>query len=344
MQMQKLISGLGIVIAASAAVATAQQNPANIPTDRQSSTTSPLYWGVDTIMENYLKQMTRYYNLTKEQEEYTRALMNKRVKQFLNDYEKDVRWLAAEMFDYQVRREMPPTEIAREWGSRGTPLLNAIRQQVFDGNEEWRKVLNEEQRRQHDRDLEQMRKEFDRLEEKFQRWSSGDIRATDFPGAVSAQPRTVRRSEDAWQYYVRWFIQQYDLDEGQKQTAYSVLREMREEAVKYREAHKDEYARLEAAEAHVAASGPKTDPDELKRLKDENAKMAERRRELDRPISVGMFNRLKTHLEGIPTSDQRQAREGKLSRLAAMARRPATQPEVVASQPAADATPRTPVP
>lgn len=330
-----LVLSLVVLGASSAGLAQSQQ-------PQQLGGSSPLYWGVDQIMDNYIKQMTRYYNLTPEQEEYTRGLMSKRVKQFLSDYEKDVRWLAAEMFDYQMKKEMPPAEIAKEWGTRGRPLLNAIRQEVMSGNQEWRKVLNEAQLKQHDRDLELMEEEFNKLTDRFERWSHGDVQPTDFPGAVSNQPRTVRRNEDAWQYYVRYFIQTYNLDEGQRQTAYSALRELQEEAKKYREAHKDRYAKLDAVEAQVAASGPKTDPEELKHLKEQNAKLAQQRRELDRPISEGMFNRLKNMLEAIPTSDQRLAREQKLAKLNSF--QPpaaATRPAVVApptTQPTADAS------
>ena len=43
---------------------------------------SPLHWTVDPIIDRYVQNMTRHYNLNKEQEQYTRMLMTRRVKQF----------------------------------------------------------------------------------------------------------------------------------------------------------------------------------------------------------------------------------------------------------------------
>ncbi len=332
------------------ALAQAQAPPNQRPKE-PAGAVSPLYWSVNTMMDGYIQQMTRYYNLTPEQQDYTRSLMNQRVKRFLGDYEKDVRWLAAEMFDYQMKREMPPAEIAKEWGTRAKPLLAAVKQEIFDGNNEWRKVLTDPQRKQHDRDLEQMRKEFDNFEQRFDRWSKGEVMPTDFPGTISNQPLTVRHSEDAWEYRVRIFIQDYNLDKGQQQTAYSVLRQLREEAKRYRDAHKDEFTKLETSENEAIHSPPKTNLEELKRSQDEARQRADRRKELQRPLAE-LFDRLKAKLDEIPTAEQRLARQQRDNKLSQLARPRTTQPAsatqpAVATQPsgatrpaaAADATP-----
>ena len=54
---------------------------------------SPLFWRTDWVLEAYIGQITRYYNLNKEQEEYTRKLLNQKVKSFLQENERDVRGL-----------------------------------------------------------------------------------------------------------------------------------------------------------------------------------------------------------------------------------------------------------
>jgi hypothetical protein len=304
---------------------------------RQQVTNSPLFWRVDWITEQYIQHMTRHYNLTKPQEDYTRELMNKRVKQFLNDHERDVRSLVAELYDYYAKREMPSPEIARELGTRAKPLLAAAREEIFDGNREWRKILNEEQQAKHDRDLQQMTQTFDTFEERIDRWSKGEVSPADFGARVNERPMTIRRNEDAWEFFVRNYIQMYNFDEGQRQTAYSILRELREEAARYREAHKAEFARLDAEDRALAASSPKDDPEELKRATEQTRLRTERRMELDRPISVDMFNQLRARLEQIPTADQREDRDRRMARLNALGRRPVpmtgTQP--AATQPAA---------
>ena len=317
------------------ALSTAQAPaPANNNAQQQNAApNSPLYWSVETILNTYVQQMTQYYHLTPAQQEYTKDLLAQRVKRFLHDYEKDVRWLAAEMWDYQLKREMPPAEIAKEWGLRAKPLMSAIRQEIIDGNMKWREILTDEQLKQHDRDLQLMNKQFDEWERKLDRWSKGDVQAADFPGTLSQSPRTVRRSEDAWEYYVRNFVTMYNLDEGQRQTAYSILRTLREEAARYRDAHKEEYARIDAGETEASNTAKKSDPEEIKKAIERNSQRMTQRRDLDKPIAA-MFVRLKTQLNEIPTAEQRQARDRQVARLESLSRRSATRPAGATSHPA----------
>ena len=81
------------------------------------------------------------------------------------------------------------------------------------------------------------------------------------PGMVSKRPTVVRRNEDSWEYYVRWFIQSYNLDDSQQQSAQSLLRESKEQAARYREAHKQEFNDLEAADKANANAPIQKDPD-----------------------------------------------------------------------------------
>jgi len=314
-------------------------------TAKPATPISPMYWSVNTVIDGYIQQMTRYYNLTPQQQDYTRELMGQRVKRFLEINETDVRWLAAEIFDYQLKRELPPPEIAKEWASRARPLMAAIRREVLDGNMKWREVLNDQQKQQHDNDLQLMKKEFDSYDKKIDRWSKGEVLPGDFPGAISNEPRTIRKSEDAWEYYVRNFIQVYNLNDGQKQTAYSILRQLREEAARYRESHKEDYAQLEKEDAEASKAVPTTQPEKLKASIDSTKLRTDHRRELDKPIAE-MFERLKTQLYVIPTAEQRRARDMQLDNMDAMARgRPVrklsggSRPAAIPAAPVAPAAP-----
>lgn len=275
---------------------------------REATRSSPLFWDVQTIIDQYVKVMSNHYQLTENQEQYTRELMNQRVKQFLKDYERDVRTLMGEYRDYQMRREMPAPEAAKDFARRAAPLIAAIRQEILDGNMQWRRILNEEQIKKHDRDLEIMRMQFDAYEQTMQRWAEGDVRPADVGIRERNPARNVIKVEDAMGYYVRNFINQYNLNQGQRETAYSILREAREEAGRYRDSHKAEFAELEARQKELAASNPR-DEDDQKRIKEEGRKLTERRAELEKPLSEELFARFKERLETIPTADQRAAYE-----------------------------------
>lgn len=290
----------------------AQQNQSG---NSQGVDNNPMGWQVDSLMKAAVNQIARQYNLDEKQQEYTQKLMTQRVKGFLQNNERDLRILFSEWWDYQLGGQTPPPEAAKDFARRAAPLFSAMHQEIIDGNLKWREILNEEQRKLHDRDIEGIDKAFDQYDKQFQRWAKGEFQAGDFGSRVSSQPRPIMKSEDAWQYYVRHFIQDYRLDEGQQQTAYSALRRMREEAAAYRDAHKQDFTELESKYNELAEAAPKTDPEELEKAKRARKELDGRRERLEREISTSMFDRLKKELDGIPRDDQRKAFEQRLANL-----------------------------
>ncbi|HON66050.1 MAG TPA: hypothetical protein PLS23_06090, partial [Phycisphaerae bacterium] len=288
---------------------------------------SPLFWRTDWVLEAYIAQITRHYNLNKEQEEYTRKLLNQRVKSFLQQHERDVRALMAEYMDYQLSQELPEPNAAREFARKAAPLAKSIREEIFQGNMEWREILNDEQRAKHDQDLQQMTTFFDNLELGLERWKEGRVQPSDLPGRIGPRPTSLQNPEDAWEFWVKNFIRVYKLDEGQQQTAMSVLRELKDEAARYRQSNKDRFSELEAAQKTIRERAPKTDPEGLAKYQAETARITKQKAELERPITA-LFDQLRSRVEAIPTVDQRKARQAQLDRLRASTRRPATQPQV----------------
>jgi len=282
---------------------------------RQTNTfaNSPRVWSVEALVELYVKAMTRQYALNEDQEDYTRQLMMRRVKDFLSDHEREVRSLMGEYWEYLGRREIPAAEVAQDWARRGKPLLDLIRKEILDGNMEWREVLNEEQRARHDRDLELMHKQFDQLEYRLERWSKGDVRQTDFTTLVSRDPYK-RKREDLWETIVKVFIQDYNLDEGQQQTAYSILRDVRAQAATYRQQHEKEFEELDAQFAEIFRSHKKTDPAEREKAQQKVRELSRRRRALESPINEDLYKQFMARLEQIPTTQQRRVREESLKK------------------------------
>jgi hypothetical protein len=295
-----------------------QDTPARTKTNEKDATkqwndatqASPWLWDAQLMINTYVRAMGQAYNLTDKQEEYTRELMNQRVKQFLKDYEKEARTLMGEYFEYRTRAEMPSPQAAREFAQRAQPLLPILRQEIIDGNMQWRRILNEEQLKRHDKDLEGLNQQFDVFDKMMTRWEKGDVRQTDVGIPQRNRPFSVTKVEDAMGTYVKNFIARYGLDDGQSQTANSILREAREEATRYRDSHKEEFAEMDAKQKTLAASDPKGD-EEVKRIKEEGRKLTERKAELEKPLNEELFARFKERLETIPTADQRATYEAR---------------------------------
>jgi hypothetical protein len=283
---------------------------------------SPLTWQVEPILDRYVAHVGRYYNLTPDQEEYTRQLLNQRVKRFLDSYEEDLRSLLAEYTAYQVNRELPSPEAAKDLARRAGPLVAAIKKEILDGNMQWREILDEEQRKLHDRDLELMDKQFETFEDRMQRWSEGKPEPQDLPGRRGAtpEPGSVRKPEDVWAYRVRTFIRDYNLDPGQQETAHSILRELREEAQRYREKHQEEFDELETKFREISQSTPKTDPEDRMKAQEQIRQYKERLNELEKPNVEGLRKQLLNRLEKIPTEDQRRRRHEHHEKLHARSR------------------------
>jgi hypothetical protein len=332
------IALLGLSVSLVALMAGSSLAQQNQPGNSQGSDNNPMGWQVDSLMKHAVNQIARQYNLDEKQQEYTQKLMTQRVKGFLQSNERDLRILFAEWWDYQLGGQTPPPEAAKDFARRAAPLFAAMHAEIVDGNLKWREILNEDQRKLHDRDLEGIDKAFEQYDKQFQRWAKGDFQPGDFGSRVSSEPRPIMKSEDAWQYYVRHFIQDYRLDEGQQQTAYSALRRMREEAAAYRDAHKQDFAELEAKYNELAGAAPKTDAEELEKAKRARKELDGRRERLEREISTSMFERLKKELDGIPRDDQRKSFEQRLANLKEVEKK-ARAAYVARTQPAAASQP-----
>jgi hypothetical protein len=278
---------------------------------------SPLFWKTEDVVDVYVRAISRYYNLTEKQTEYTQKFMTQRIKRFMDQYETDVRGMMHELAEYQLNRQLPPAEMAKEFAGRATPIVEAIREEIMDGTMTWRRILNEDQKKIHDRDLKILENEFKRYNTALDRWSRGEVTDTDLPGfrGRGTGPIIIQKPEDAWRSYVRAFKRNYYLDRSQQEVADSILRELIQEATKYREANKEAFAQLNAA-LDAFSSAPRTsDKEERKQRQQEFRKLYQRKEALEQKISVDMFNRLKAQLEKIPTVDQRKQREEHLNRL-----------------------------
>ncbi len=320
--MQRSILAAIIAVAGIWATPVLAQNPRNAgtaatPKKPSPYSGSPLTWSVEPIIENYVSQMSRYYNLTADQETYTRQLLTQRVKLFLNDYEKDVRSLLEEYMYLQLKGETPSAEQAKDLARRGGPLVAAIKKEILDGNAKWREILDENQRKIHDRDIEQMNRTFDTLEQTMDRWSKGDVRPGDVYGGnrkVGPKPNPAL-PEDYWDARVRSFIVDYNLDAGQQATARSILRELREEAGRYRQRNEEKFKALKEKLKEIYASDAMTDPAERNKAMEKAKRVNEEINELEQPIREDLFKQLLTRLERIPTEDQRRMRREKHERL-----------------------------
>ncbi len=283
-----------------AAPATAQTHPNN-----------PELWDSERMMEDAVIQISRRYNLNEAQEEFTRLLLVKRVRAFLDVYEIDVRELLRESIDLRLGLRPTAPDAYLKWATRAAPIYEAAQEAILSGNDEWREILDAEQKKIHDADLAAMRANFQQVGRMLDSWKAGGAPPTlasgpnagNRPGGVQGggtpvqqqarvsdpQPPVVHHTmEDSWLAYVNKFIQAYKLDDKQAIAAREkIYKEVRDDAVKYRDKHKKEFAALDAEQS---AAEPKMKPADINR----------RLSELEAPISelfVGLDRRMRDLLD-----------------------------------------------
>ncbi len=289
----------------------APKQPATRPT-AQTHPQNPELWDAEQMMEDAILQISRRYNLNKAQENYTRRLLISRTRKFLRDYEPDIRELLKESIDFRLDPRKATPDALKRWAERGAPIYEAAVQAILDGNEEWRDILNPDQRQLHDQDLAQMNANFAQIGRVMDQWKAGKGLAglamasaqpeqpTEQGHGLTQQPETAvsKFLEDNWLAYVNKFIQAYQLDEKQANAArMKVHSESFEQAKAYRERHKAAFDTIESElrSPRRGADRP-IQPKELFR----------RRVELEKPIRE-MFVAMDGRLKELLRSDQRSA-------------------------------------
>lgn len=264
----------------------------------------PSVWDVDKMMDDAATQIARRYNLNKPQERYTRLVLVKRVKAFLEDHESDVRDLLKESI---VLRLKNGTEAEyKKWAERAEPVYEAAMKAIWDGNQEWGGILNEDQKKIHESDLAQMQRSFDNVKRMLLKWKGEDAAALPVRIGSGPPPETVGRVapnppqsdiEDSWLQYVRKFTFSYKLDDEQTAAAQAIHKEEHQRATQYRDSHRRDIlmnrARL------TGAKDPAT-----------RARLEQKRLELELRSFQEIFVRLEKRLDASLTQRQRAAVSG----------------------------------
>lgn len=281
--------------------------PSSPPTAR-THPNQPTLWDVDQMMEDAVLQITRRYNLNKAQENYTRLLLTERVREFLDDYEADVRELLQQSIDMRANRVENGPKALMDWAIRAAPLYEGAKNAILDGNEEWGQILDPEQKKTHDRDLALMRTNFVNVARTLDTWMDGKGK---MPGARPAtvagngtlarhdnrvsEPAaavTTAQAEDNWMAYVTQFIAAYKLDDKQQIAAREKIHKVQiARARQYRQKQKKKFDEITTL---LAAKDGKITTTELNR----------RRRELERPIHK-LFINLDRRLQALPNTKQK---------------------------------------
>jgi hypothetical protein len=153
---------------------------------------------IDALIEAHVRTLTRRYNLSEDQEVYTQAFLQDRANAFLDKHREELFELVDRLVEVRAGGEMDQQELIN-WGKRALPLYEEAKNLIVQGNNQWRDILTEDQRKTHDEDLQEMYQSFATTEDQLQRIVGGQMTLDEFrkgparqiPRATTPVPATV---------------------------------------------------------------------------------------------------------------------------------------------------------
>jgi len=264
---------------------------------------------IETMMEEAVKNIARRYNLNDAQREETNKLMKREVNRFLKEHESEVWPVIRDLLASQLGAKPPDREEMMRIGKAAKPLAALAKEAIFKANEEWRIYLAPEQKQVHDYDLAEMEKQFKEIDKNFGSWVEGrptehgifpppepadrGPRRPKQPPAGLPEPEVETFRLTVFDTFVEEFIKDYRLDQGQIDSARSILSEFKAKANDFKKAKQEELTKI--------ASEQKAAIEAHDREKIAEAETA--RKKLFEPI-YALFGQMEERLQGLLTTTQ----------------------------------------
>ncbi len=285
------------------------------------------FWPTDHMIELFVKrsidEATETYDLRPEQAATIQQNMVTRWTDFMHENRTDIQPLMNEYASANLAQAPPTPEQVSDWAARATPVYRLVLGKLLEGEFAFRSALDADQQAIFDEHRVERRASLERFQSRLRRWSVGkfeekewwnpegqtmpegldptgrwfaqiktnDEKSDRFKRAAIEQfPERVKNEFGAWEQYVRNYCDHFELDQSQRNTAMSMLREMLNRAFDHVYKRRDLIAKLEAKIANPEGVDPE--------------KVEQNMVELYGPLDT-MFRELSARIERLPTKNQR---------------------------------------
>ncbi len=317
-----LLAVTGPMLLTSFAIASDPQNALqrDLETSRSASAAT-----VETIRKAAVRNIAARYNLNELQAKLTDELMEREVYRFLAEHEETVWPMIRDLLACQLGANPPGIEKSRQIGKSALPIIAEVKKAIFQANDEWRTILSDEQKTMHDWDLSEMEKQFQKINKNMQSWANGTPNSDGLfpPQDMAGSPRRPKLPADGWlpggsptdmrvaqhtkektqpriepkvemfhpdvfEKFVEEFIKDYNLDEGQIDSARSILTEYKGKAALFYKKSAAQLTSLENQERQAQR------PFDRKAV----AKIRQQRKQLWQPI-YDLFAQMEARLKAL---------------------------------------------
>ncbi|NLX05409.1 MAG: hypothetical protein GXY33_09715 [Phycisphaerae bacterium] len=283
--------------------------------DNSSKSSFPLLQEsmINRIVDGTAKQVARRYDLNPDQANVARDMLQENTWKVVNKHFDQLAVLMPKMFQLRASAEDPSRHEVQDFARQFAPIMKEAGELIFSENLKFHEILDEKQKRIHQQDLDQMRSQIAEINQRLDRWSRGDYKPGEFRyGLIGQPPRNQQQnrqnpdgdydqtSTSYWELYVKMFVEAFQLDQGQRTMAYSVLSEIKTRAEAYRRDHQRQLTDAQQALAQLQRSTA-TKPIDKEQLQ----KLQQQVEQLNQPL-LTMFDELCQRLLAIPTDQQRR--------------------------------------
>jgi len=275
-----------------------------------------------SMLTRWVEDVGEDYELDEDQRTEVREAVVERWESFLTENRAEIQPLANEFMEMRMELAPPGKERVQAWTEKALPVFEKSKEQILKTQDEFRQVLRPGQRVGFELEALKTNVGLGLAEGKLRAWREGEIGKYDFwePLPKDRPERREERRKDReaveaaekaaiaaqvpedqiavevgrWEKYVAEFNDRFHLDEGQRNTSFSFLHELKERALSHRDRYREEISGLERR--IEAFGGSETELADLKK----------QLTALYGPID-DMFKELQSRLERLPTSEQRAA-------------------------------------
>ncbi|MFQ5462201.1 MAG: hypothetical protein ACE5E5_06190 [Phycisphaerae bacterium] len=274
------------------------------------------------LLKRFARDLGSQYGFDEAQQaELDQAVLDRWVP-YLDSHHEQLKPLVNEYLELKMQLTPPPKEEIQSWAGRALSEFESIKTQLYEGVDDLREVANDLQRVKIDAQAVMLGGALTYGETQLKLWRDGQFDPADFLAPTRTQRRQRREKREEkkrsraadqdqdvasekgtphdvieeelslWDQYVVNFVRRFELDDGQRSSAQSVLAEMKQRALSHRAQRSRELAELER---QLEDENP---------TPDEQGEIKKKIQALYGPIDE-LFAELKRRVELLPTASQR---------------------------------------
>ncbi len=288
----------------------AQNSPSAQPPETKSLDVAPAgIWPTPVMLEGILARWAddtaHKYELNDDQFERFRGEVQSRWTEFLSENREALQPLLTEYVESRLAPSPPDRDRVADWSRRAKPLFEEFRGEMDRTLDELGEMMTPMQRARLSLERIKTNTGLQMFANRLQSWELGKFEEKDWwdpprrerearrsmaegQRKPDSKPTRIDEELQRWDAYVKKFMDDFSLDDRQREACQSILRECEQRAMDHLNRHRERIVRLEQMLTK--------DEDIPESLRDEAIALYE-------PVD-DVFKDMKTRLEQIPTSAQ----------------------------------------